>query len=307
MKVGAMVRLAEDLTVGRPCPTFAELRAVAERMEAAGFDSIWLADHLLYRDPDEPTVGIWECWTMLTALAVVTQRVELGTLVLCSQFRNPAILAKMAATLDAVSGGRLIFGIGAGWNEPEFEAFGIPFGERVDRFEEAMQIIAPLLREGRVDFAGRFYSARNCEIAPPDPREGGPPILIGAMGPRMLRLAARYADIWNAGYFSTADTFAETRAAFEAALAEVGRTAPKVEVTALLKVGWADLGTLPEFFADDYLTGSAEELAAAFRGWSEAGVTHLMCQYHPNTPEALSRLIAGLNAYRAAEGPASGV
>jgi alkanesulfonate monooxygenase SsuD/methylene tetrahydromethanopterin reductase-like flavin-dependent oxidoreductase (luciferase family) len=243
---------------------------------------------------------------MLTALAVVTQRLELGTLVLCSQFRNPAILAKMAATLDAVSGGRLIFGIGAGWNEPEFEAFGVPFDHRVDRFEEAIQIIAPLLRQGRVDFEGRFYSARNCEIAPPNPREGGPPILIGAWGPRMLRLAARYADIWNAGYYSTADTFAEQRAAFEAARAEVGGDAEKIEVTALLKVGWPDLGKLPGFFEDDYLTGSAEELAAAFRGWEESGVTHVICQYHPNTPEALGRLIAGLKDYRSAERTAPG-
>lgn len=307
MKIGAVVRLAEDPAVGGACPSFEELRAVAKRMEGTGFDSIWLADHFLYRYPDRPTVGIWECWTMLTALAAITQRVELGTLVLCSQFRNPAILAKMAATLDAVSGGRLIFGIGAGWNEPEFEAFGVPFDHRVERFEEALQIIAPLLRQGRVDFEGRFYSARNCEIAPPDPRAGGPPILIGAWGPRMLRLAARYGDIWNAGYYSTADTFAEQRAAFEAARTEVGEDAARVEVTALLKVGWADLGALPGFFEDDYLTGSAEELAAAFRGWADSGVTHVMCQYHPNTPEALGRLIEGLKAYRSAERAAPSV
>jgi alkanesulfonate monooxygenase SsuD/methylene tetrahydromethanopterin reductase-like flavin-dependent oxidoreductase (luciferase family) len=117
----------------------------------------------------------------------------------------------------------------------------------------------------------------------------------------MLRLAARYGDIWNAGYYSTADTFAEQRAAFEASRAEVGGHAAKVEVTAMLKVGWADLGPLPGFFGDTYLTGSAEELATAFRGWAESGVTHVMCQYHPNTPEALGRLIDGVQAYRSAE------
>jgi alkanesulfonate monooxygenase SsuD/methylene tetrahydromethanopterin reductase-like flavin-dependent oxidoreductase (luciferase family) len=117
----------------------------------------------------------------------------------------------------------------------------------------------------------------------------------------MLRLAARYGDIWNAGYYSTADTFAEQRAAFEAARVEVGEDAASLEVTALLKVGWADLGPLPAFFGDDYLTGSAEELAAAFRAWAESGVTHVMCQYHPNTPEALGRLIDGLQAYRSPE------
>jgi alkanesulfonate monooxygenase SsuD/methylene tetrahydromethanopterin reductase-like flavin-dependent oxidoreductase (luciferase family) len=101
----------------------------------------------------------------------------------------------MAVTLDEVSGGRFILGIGAGWNEPEFRAFGLPFDRRVDRFEEALQIIVPLLREGRVDFQGRYYSARDCELAPRGPRSGGPPVVIGAQQPRMLRLAARYADV----------------------------------------------------------------------------------------------------------------
>ncbi len=114
-----------------------------------------------------------------------------------TKFRNPAILAKMAATLDAISGGRLILGLGAGWHAPEFEAFGIPFDHRVDRFEEALQIIVPLLHTGQVDFQGRYYRTPNCELRPRGPRASGPQILIGAAGPRMLRLAARYADAWN--------------------------------------------------------------------------------------------------------------
>jgi alkanesulfonate monooxygenase SsuD/methylene tetrahydromethanopterin reductase-like flavin-dependent oxidoreductase (luciferase family) len=118
-----------------------------------------LADHLLYRTPGQPTRGIWECWTILAALAEATHRVELGTLVLAMSFRNPAILAKMATALDEVSGGRLVLGVGAGWNEPEYQAFGLPFDHRVDRFEEALQILKPLLREGRVDFDGHYHQA----------------------------------------------------------------------------------------------------------------------------------------------------
>jgi alkanesulfonate monooxygenase SsuD/methylene tetrahydromethanopterin reductase-like flavin-dependent oxidoreductase (luciferase family) len=301
MKIGAVVRLAQDRAgdwwAGR-CPSFAEIREVAEALEEAGADSVWLADHLLYRYPSEPTVGIWECWTMLTALAMATRRVQVGTLVMCTQFRNPAILAKMAATLDEVSGGRLILGLGAGWNRPEFDAFDLPFDHRVDRFEEALQIIVPLLREGRVDFEGRYYVARDCELAPRDPVSGGPPILIGGEGPRMLRLAARYGTMWNIGYYGDVASFAPARTAFEAARTEIGGDAAGVEPTVLLKVGWADLGQLPSWFEDDYLTGTAEEIAAVWRQFEEAGVTHVMCQYHPNTRESLQRLVAAIQVYK---------
>lgn len=303
MKVGAVIRLAEDTragdaTIGR-CPSFHEILEVARLIEDAGLDSVWVADHLLYRQPGQPTVGIWEAWTILSALAVATRRVELGTSVVCSQFRNPAILAKMATTLDEVSGGRFILGIGAGWNEPEFQAFGIPIDHLVDRFEEAVQIIAPLLRDGRVDFSGKFYSAQNCEINPRGPRRFGPPLLIGAWKPRMLKLAARYGDIWNAGYYGRLQTFAEQRAAFEAARSGIGGS-DSVQVSVLLKVGWSDLGELPDFFGEDYLTGSAEEIGEAFRDYARSGVSHVIVQYHPNSTAALQRLIRAVHAYRAA-------
>ncbi|HEY6285523.1 MAG TPA: LLM class flavin-dependent oxidoreductase, partial [Ktedonobacteraceae bacterium] len=165
MKIGLMVFLANDRENNSKRP-YSAIRAIAQQAETDGFDSIWLADHLFYRYPGEPTRGIWECWTMLAALAEATQHVEIGTLVLCNSFRNPAILAKMATTADEVSGGRLILGVGAGWNEPEYQAFGLPFEHRVDRFEEALQILGPLLQEGHVDFAGQYYQARNCDIVP---------------------------------------------------------------------------------------------------------------------------------------------
>jgi alkanesulfonate monooxygenase SsuD/methylene tetrahydromethanopterin reductase-like flavin-dependent oxidoreductase (luciferase family) len=296
-----MVRLAEDRRAdgagsGR-CPSFREIAQVARRMERAGMDSIWVADHLLYRPAGQATIGIWESWTMLSALAVVTRRMELGTLVLAAPFRNPAILAKMAATLDEVSGGRLILGIGAGWNEAEFRAFDVPLDHLAGRFEEALQIIVPLLREGRVDFSGRFYSARDCEIRPRGPRPEGPPLMIGAEKPRMLKLAARYGDMWNTGYCGRVDTFVEKRATFEAARADVPG-ADAVQLTVLLKVGWADLGELPGFFGDDYLTGSAESIAEALHEYAQSGVAHVIFQYHPNSAATLGRLLEAVKTYK---------
>jgi alkanesulfonate monooxygenase SsuD/methylene tetrahydromethanopterin reductase-like flavin-dependent oxidoreductase (luciferase family) len=202
MKIGFVIVLRGGMRTTARAPRYTAVREMALHAEALGFDSLWLYDHLLYRSEGQPTVGIWECWTVLSALAEATQRVELGTLVLCNQFRNPALLAKMASTLDEVSHGRLIFGIGAGWNEAEFRAFGMPVDHRVTRLEEALQIITPLLREGHVDFTGRYYQARDCEITPRGPRDRGPPVLIGGSGPRMLRLTAQYADMWNAAYLS---------------------------------------------------------------------------------------------------------
>jgi len=267
-------------------------------MENGGFDSIWLFDHLLYREPGEPASGLWECWTMLSALAAVTHRVEIGALVLCAHFRNPALLAKMATTLDEVSNGRLILGLGAGWNKAEFEAFGIPYDHRIERFEEALRIVVPLLEGKKTDFGGRFHQARDCELLPHGPRPGGPPILIGAFGPRMIELAVRYGSMWNGGYCGTMDTFAGLLHRFEAARDSAGETPGDIEASALVKVGWPDLAEIPAFFEGEYVAGSAEDMAAAFHDFERAGVAHVMCQYHPNTSEALTRLLAALQAYR---------
>jgi hypothetical protein len=129
-----------------------------------------------------------------------------------------------------------------------------------------LRIITPLPRDGHVDFAGKYYTARDCELAPRESRPSGPPILIGAFQPRMMGIAARHADMWNAGYFATVDTFRESRAVFEAGRAEVGPAAANVAVTALLKVGWPDLGELPGFFNNEYLTGRADDIAGRCAG-----------------------------------------
>jgi probable F420-dependent oxidoreductase len=274
------------------------IRTIAQQAEKDGFDSIWLYDHLLYRYPGEPTRGIWECWTMLAALAEATQRVEIGTLVTCNSFRNPAILAKMATGVDEVSHGRLILGFGAGWNEPEYQAFGLPFDHRVDRFEEALQIIKPLLREGHVDFAGQYFQARNCEIVPRGPRLEGPPLMVGGFGQRMLKLTAQYADLWNTCYMGKPETMARPVSKIESACRKVGRDPKTLGVTALICLWFSDLQTKKPSWCDSPLTGTSREIAEAIRGYEELGVRHIMFHCIPYGPEALQRLAEALHFYR---------
>jgi probable F420-dependent oxidoreductase len=281
-------------------PGYAEVRAIARQAEAAGFDSIWVYDHLLFRFPDQPTGGIWEAWSMLAALAEATERVELGTVVMCVPFRNPAVLAKMAATVDEISGGRLILGLGAGWHKPEFDAFGIPFDHKVDRFEEALQIIVPLLREGKVDFTGTYYGAPNCELRPRGPRPGGPEILIGAFKPRMLRLTARYADSWNTCWLGQPTLLPERRAKLEAACAEERRDPATLAVTVGVIARYAEpdqpLEQPPA--PEKALFGTPAEVADGLRAYAEQGVAHVICSLEPTTPEALAWLAEALRIYR---------
>lgn len=300
MKIGLLIYLANDRENNRKRP-YSAIREIACQAETDGFDSVWLADHLLYRDPGEPTRGLWESWTILAALAEATRRVELGTLVLCNSFRNPAVLAKMATAADEVSAGRLILGIGAGWNEPEYQAFGMPFDHRVDRLEEALQILRPLLRDGHVDFTGKYYQARNCDDAPRGPRPEGPPLMVGGEGPRLLRLAAQHADLWNTGYMGQPETMAGPLARIEAACRQVGRDPATLGVTALIGLWFPDLQADQPGFFDKPLTGTVPQIATAMHGYADLGVRHIMFQCAPYTPEARRRLTEALRAYRAAE------
>jgi probable F420-dependent oxidoreductase len=297
MKIGFVVVLRGGMKTPAPAPRYTAVREMALHAEALGFDALWLYDHLLYRDAGHPPVGIWECWTVLSALAEATKRVELGTLVLCNQFRHPALVAKMASTVDEVSNGRFILGIGAGWNEPEFQAFGIPFDRRVTRLEEALHIITPLLREGHVDFTGRYYQARDCEIVPRGPRASGPPLLIGGSGPRMLRLAAQYADMWNTAYLSVPASLVAPQAQLEAACAEVGRDPATIAVTATIALSYPELGA-PDSAMTEYLVGSTEEIVAALHGYEQMGVSHLMFQCFQHNETALAWLAEAVQEYR---------
>ena len=232
LTVGLLLPTNEGMVDGA-MPRWPELLAIARHAEAVGFDALWVADHLGVLDdplrPGDGPMGTWECWSVLASLAAATTRIGLGSLVSCTAFRNPALLAKMAVTVDEVSGGRLTLGLGAGSQPEEFAAFGYPTDDAIGRFEEAVTIIGGLLRDGQIDFVGRHYQARECELRPRGPRPAGPPILIAARSPRMDRLAARHADGWNAAWPNRAQALAPRIAAIDAACRKVGRDPASLE------------------------------------------------------------------------------
>ena len=193
LKVG--VQLPE---IERVAP-WSDMKRMATTAEALGYDSIWLGDHLLYRNEGDTPKGPWEAWTMMAAIAAVTERVEIGPLVACTSFHNPAMIAKKTATLDEVAQGRIILGLGAGWNEPEYSAFGYPYDHRVSRFEEAFTIIRRLLDGETVTFDGEYYQTDECLLHPPGPRKHVP-LMVGSGSPRMLEITVPYVDSWNAWY-----------------------------------------------------------------------------------------------------------
>jgi probable F420-dependent oxidoreductase len=282
MKIGLMLPMGAGETAG-----FAALRELAVTAEAAGLDSVWGADHLIYRGETE-TVGLHECWTVLTAVAAVTSRVEIGPMVLALPFRNPALTAKMAAELDEVSGGRLILGLGCGWHEPEFDAFGYPFDHRVGRFEEGIRIIGPLLRGERVTFEGKWHRVVDAELFPRPVRPGGPPILIAGKQPRMLRIVAEHAAQWNGAWFGFPDQADELRTRLTnvaGALAAAGRDPSTLTLTAGILVAFEGAN---EDDAKDAIRGTESEIADALAGYAALGMSHLIAHVFPPTPESVA-------------------
>jgi alkanesulfonate monooxygenase SsuD/methylene tetrahydromethanopterin reductase-like flavin-dependent oxidoreductase (luciferase family) len=294
-KVGLFLPTGE-IMLGGATAGWRDLLELARRAEDLGFDSLWLPDHvLLGRGAESDAIGAWECWSLLAALAAATIGVELGPLVSCTAYRNPALLAKMASTVDEISGGRLVLGLGAGWAESEFRAFGFPFDHRVSRFEEAIRIISDLLRNGRVDFSGAFHSAHDCELRPLGPRPHGPSIMVGASGPRMHVLTARYADDWNADFGSTPESIRSLNDAVDTACREVGRDPATLKRSASVLVDVAGHGQLGDHWVADSragraLSGSTEELATVLRSYADAGIGHVQVWLDPNT-------VAGVEAF----------
>ncbi|HEX5590751.1 MAG TPA: LLM class flavin-dependent oxidoreductase [Candidatus Limnocylindrales bacterium] len=264
MRVGVILPLADGETPDGHAPTFAETLAFARHAEAAGLDSIWTVDHVLFRFPGEPEHGIREGWTTLAALGAFVPRVELGALVMCSSFRNPALMAKMAGALDDLSGGRLILGLGAGWHDPEYEAFGYPIDHKVGRFAEDVEITTRLLRGERVTFEGRWQRTVDAVLLPPPARPV--PVLVGAKGPRMLGLTATWADAWNTAWFGRVDDRLRTRmAGLDAACAAIGRDPATIRRTIGVRLHEPGTGTDDAFGLDADAAGLADlldELAA---------------------------------------------
>jgi alkanesulfonate monooxygenase SsuD/methylene tetrahydromethanopterin reductase-like flavin-dependent oxidoreductase (luciferase family) len=303
MKIGVMPSLGEnDYGAEAPngrTPRFSDITAMAQLAEDIGVDSFWLADHLLYHMPDEPVSGQWEVFTFMSGVAAVTKRIQIGPLVACTSFRSPALLAKMADALDEISEGRFILGLGAGWHQPEYDTFGYPFDHKASRFEEALKIILPLLQEGKVDFKGEYYEARECELHPRGPSPKGPPIWIGAHRPRMLRLIAQHADAFNTVWHYTPDAVEKAYQPMLEACKEVGRDPTTLELTA---------GTFARVLApgeqrpDDIksMCGEPEEVAEAILGFERIGVKHLVVIVSPEDIHGVERFGKVIEALRKA-------
>ena len=295
LKVG--VQLPE---IERPI-RWPELAMLIRRIEEVGFDSIWTGDHFLYHLADGTDDAPWDAWSVLAATAAITSRVELGPLVTPIGFYNPAVLAKKAATVDEISGGRLILGLGAGWNEVEFRGYGVPFDHRISRFEEGFTIIRTLLQEGEIDFEGKFYSARDCQLVPQS-RPGGPPILIGSVGERMLNITLPYVAGWNVWHTDTGNSPAgveplQSRVA--SACTKVSRDPATVDATVVVLVrmpgghgrrqGDGTLDTTP-----NPLQGPPEVIADELRAYARAGVSHVQLVVDPITIESIEALAPAL-------------
>lgn len=276
MKLGVSLPIGIHAIDNRTA-TWAEVRAIAEVAESSGLDSVWTADHF----------GMQDSWTMLSAVAAVTERVELGTIVVCSAFRNPGLMANMAATLDAISGGRLILGIGCGNSDAENKAFGYPTDYRVSRFVEWLEIVQRLLRAETVTFEGQFHQVREARLDPPPRRPV--PTFVAAGGPRMRAITEQWADARLAAWYG---------APHEALEAEGGALPPYTGIVI------RDPDQPPIHAPEPYaLDGSVEELAVVLAQYAALGVEHLMVLNEPISVRSVERLA---EAWRIARGTTLG-
>ena len=290
MRIGTMPSLKEDSLGGGPA-RFRDIKAMAQAAEALGFDSFWLADHLIFRDPDGRWVGTWEGLTFLSAVAAVTTRIALGPLVACTSFRNPALLAKMADSLDELADGRFILGLGCGWNEPEYAMFDYPFDHRVSRFAEALAIIAPLLKEGRADFRGAYHRADAAILAPRGPSPTGPPLMIGGVKPRMLRLVARHADLYNTDTVTSVGRVRELAGLLRRACEEEGRDPATLPLTSFTSVRVLGPGERAADFrpGENAIVGEPGVVASALAEFADSGVTHLILRFEQQGMPGIER------------------
>ena len=293
--MGRPLRVGVQLPEVERLVSWAELRDIAQAAEGVGFDSVWVGDHLLYRD-DDTTTGPWEAWSLLAGLAEATDRVKIGPLVAATAFHNPAMLAKKAATVDEMSGGRLILGLGAGWNQIEFDAYGFPFDRRASRFGEAFTIIRTLLSEGRIDFRGEFYTLDDCELVPPA-RPGGPPLMIGSEGPRVLRMTLPYVDSWNAWYSwfrNTPHGAAELMVTVDEACADVGRNPQEIARSVAVFVetpgSSGNIERVKRFEDPPALAGSPDEIVAGLAAFADVGISEVQLIVDPITVESVAWL-----------------
>jgi len=306
-----------DYSFPGPGPvTFQRVAGYAERAEAAGFSELWVSDHFwsdLERYGGPPgRQGTLECWTTLAALAVRTRAVRLGSLVLAVGFRPPTLLAKMAATLDQLAGGRLDLGLGAGWNEDEFRGNDLPFpspGERLGMLEEGLEVLRALLTDAGTpaSYQGRYYRAESAPVVPGPVQQPRPPLWVGGRGDRLLGVVARAADGWNVVWAIAPEEYDQRLEVLAAACARVGRPLAEVRRSVGLATligrdpddlaarwrrlqAWAPGGALDGVdlgrWASTRLVGTADQVLGQLRGWRERGVEQVICSFS-NLPFAV--------------------
>ena len=301
MQIGVMMRSGRERMAGSTTDPvrWTETLEMARLAEDVGIDTLCVPDHLLFRTsgnvvlaPNE-TRGNWEAFSIMSALAATTRNATLLTMVACTSFRNPAMLAKIATTVDEISDGRVLLGLGAGWHEPEYTAYGYPFDHRVGRFDEALQIISPLLKGETVTFHGQYYDLDDCAIVPKGPRPGGPPIWIGARGPRMLGLVAKYADAYHTdqildvqGTKAVDDLFQVADDACRA----IGRDPATLQRTSGCTVAVEGAGEIDGGVPAVSLHGSTEQIVEKLAAYAAAGVTHFTCWLLPLSMKGIERL-----------------
>lgn len=289
MQIGVVLPAAQASGQGAT-PGWAAVRSFAMAAEDRGLDSVWMFDHFFHETDNGRRAGMHEAWTVVSALAAVTSRIQVGTLVLCSPFRHPGLVAKMAATADEVSGGRLVLGVGAGWHDPELTAFGLPHDHLVSRFAEALPLIAALLRGETVTSSGRYHDFQAAGLIPPPTRRI--PLLVAADGPRMLRLTARYADAWNTAWYGVpGDRVRHQLSAMQTALTAEGRDPATLTKTIGIHVYDRDSG-VPADPDDEAIGGSVAELARTFDAYQSLGADHLIVQLRSTNERSLDQLVA---------------
>jgi alkanesulfonate monooxygenase SsuD/methylene tetrahydromethanopterin reductase-like flavin-dependent oxidoreductase (luciferase family) len=296
-----MTGSTQPLAIGLSLPTWPradrtyaswpEMRALALEAEAMGVDTLWAPDHLQRDLATGERIGFWECWTIVTALAEATTRIGIGPYVACTGFRNPALLAKMAATLDEVSAGRLILGLGSGVPERDasWRAYGFDAARPVGRYAEAAEVVTRMLREPNVSFAGEFFTTDDAQVIPPGPRPGGPPVWLAGLGDRTARVAASFGEAINVNLPLTgpADMARLVDVATRACEA-VGRDPATLGLTGWSRVVLDEAGVALE--RDGCLAGTPHEVAATVRGFAAAGLRHLT--FYVAAPDDASRLPA---------------
>ncbi len=282
MGVGLMMPIGEGSAFG-DTPHFNDIVEMAEVARDIGVDALWFADHFTMGSPEDELRGVWEAFTLMAGVAARVPEVKIGALVACTGYRNPGVIAKMTETIDDISDGRFILGLGAGWHQPEYDQFGMPFDYRVTRFEEAIRIIHPLLRKGEATSEGRFFSANGAVNQPRGPRAAGAPILIGSSGDRMLGIIADYADAWNTVWHKDAEAVKPLMEQVDAACIAAGRDPATLVRTAGGNIAMEGyLGRRP-----NPIEGDDEHKAEVIAGFRDVGIKHFVAGLDPTTPQSI--------------------